>query len=79
MRLATFDKTAAVAIVLAVAFTAAMAATSWTWFPTPGEWGDIARIPKGLANYVAFLLPPVVLILWIFIRRRIVTGEARKE
>jgi len=69
MTIDTFDKIAWVSIISAFSFTA-IAATSWNWFPTPGEWGDIARIPKSIKNYIALLLPPSTILLLLLVRRR---------
>ena len=68
MTVGTFDKIAGVAIVFSIVFTI-IAATSWNWFPTPGDWGDIARIPKGIKNYIALLLPPTVILTTLLTRR----------
>jgi hypothetical protein len=68
MNVGTFDKIAGAAIIASIGFTV-FAATSWNWFPTPGEWGDIARIPKSIMNYMALLLPPAITLLYLLIRR----------
>jgi hypothetical protein len=38
--------------------------------PDPLEWGDIARTPKSIENYVALLLPPILIFIYLLIRRR---------
>ncbi len=78
MTAGTFDKLAWVAIILSFTYTA-IAATSWNWFPTPGDWGDIARIPKKLHNYIALLLPPTAILLSLVIKRRYFTKEDQKH
>lgn len=69
MRIEIFDKIAAVAITIGLIFSIIIAITSWDWFPTPGDWGDIAHIPKRMINYVALLLPPTIVLLYLLIRR----------
>lgn len=56
-------------IALSAAYSIVVASTSWDWFPTPGEWGDIARIPRSLKNYLALLLPPCTVLAYLVIRR----------
>ena len=68
MKIGTFDKIGIIVIGGSFGFTV-FAAMSWNWFPTPGDWGDIARIPKSIVNYLALLLPPVVTLLFLLIRR----------
>ena len=68
MTVGTFDKIAGAAIIFSIVF-AIIAATSWDWFPTPGEWGDIARIPNNTKNYIALLLVPTVTLVSMLIRR----------
>lgn len=74
MRTETIDRLGIAALVLSVAYTG-FAAMSWNWFPTPGDWGDIARIPKSMKNYVALLLPPVVTLVYLIVRRRIASSQ----
>jgi|GEM_PF-1730398 len=69
MHAETFDKIGGAAIIASIGYTV-FAATSWDWFPTPGDWGDIARIPKSTGNYIALLLPPVVTLIYLVGRRR---------
>jgi hypothetical protein len=69
MRIETFDKIAAAVIVISVIFSIIVAITSWNWFPTPGDWGDIAHIPKSIINYIALLLPPTIVLLYLITRR----------
>lgn len=75
MQVGTFDKIAGAVITLSIGYTI-FAATSWEWFPTPGDWGDIARIPKSTGNYVALLLPPVLTLVYLVVRRRCFEREA---
>ena len=69
MKVETFDKIAGLAIILAIVFTVVTSITSWSWFPTPGDWGDIAHIPKSITNYIALLLPPAVTLFYLLARR----------
>ena len=50
-------------------FTTIVAATSWNWFPTEGSWGHIAEIPPDTLNYIALLLPWVVILVYLLTRR----------
>lgn len=69
MKLETFDKTAVVAIILSIVFSLVIAITSWNWFPTPGDWGEIAHIPNSVINYIALLLPQVGILTYLLVRR----------
>jgi hypothetical protein len=69
MKVETFDKIAASAVISSAAFTVSIAVISWDWFPTPGDWGDIARIPGSIENYLALLLPPTLVLCWLLVRR----------
>jgi hypothetical protein len=69
MQVGTFDRIAGATIFISIGYTL-FAATSWDWFPTPGDWGHIARIPKGTKNYIALLLPPSITLLYLIVRRR---------
>jgi uncharacterized membrane protein YphA (DoxX/SURF4 family) len=69
MRIGTFDRIAAAAIIVSTVFSIIVAITSWEWFPTPGDWGDIAHIPNTMLNYTALLLPPMTVLLYLLIRR----------
>ena len=69
MKVETFDKLAGASILLSLLFTGYVGITSWNWFPTPGDWGDIAQIPKSITNYIALLLPPVTILTYLFVRR----------
>ena len=69
MKVETFDRIAGAAILMSIGYTV-FAAISWDWFPTPGDWGDIARIPKSTKNYIALLLPPTITLLYMIVRRR---------
>jgi len=69
MKIETWDKLAATVIIISLFFSVIVAMTSWNWFPTPGDWGDIAHIPNTMMNYLALLLPPVIILLYLLIRR----------
>ena len=69
MHIQIFDKISALVIVLSLLFSLSVAYTSWRWFPTPGDWGDIARIPSSMVNYAALLLPPTVTLACLLTRR----------
>ena len=69
MEIETFDKMVAVVIVICAVFSIIVAITSWNWFPNPGDWGDIANIPKSIINYIALLLPPTLVLLYLLTRR----------
>ena len=69
MKIVTFDRIAGSAVIVSIVFACIVAITSWEWFPTPGDWGDIARVPKSITNYMALLLPPVVILLCLLARR----------
>jgi hypothetical protein len=69
MRVEIFDKMSATVIIISVIFSIIVAITSWNWFPTPGEWGDIAHIPESTINYIALLLPPTIVLLYLLTRR----------
>jgi hypothetical protein len=69
MTVETFDKIAGSTITISIIFTVSIAITSWNWFPTPGEWGDIAQIPQSLKNYIALLLPPAITLAYLLVRR----------
>lgn len=69
MKESSFDKIGIVAIIMSIGYSV-FAAASWEWFPTPGDWGDIAHIPPSTRNYLALLLPPVTILIYLVIRRR---------
>jgi hypothetical protein len=69
MRIGTFDKIAAAAIIVSTVFSIIVTITSWEWFPTPGDWGDIAHIPNTMLNYTALLLRPMTILLYLLTRR----------
>jgi hypothetical protein len=69
MQTSTFDKIAWVTIIISIEFSI-YAAASWDWFPTHGQWGDIAHIPKSIKNYIALVLPAIVILMYLIIRRR---------
>jgi len=69
MKINTFDKISGVIILSSIAYTV-ITAISWDWFPTPGDWGEIAHIPKSMRNYLALLLPPMETLLYLVVRRR---------
>ena len=75
MTIGTFDKIAWAAIIMSILHTS-IAAISWNWFPTPGDWGDIARIPKSINNYIALLLPPSTILTCLIARRLYYKKEA---
>lgn len=56
MKLATFDRMCRVVLGIVLVFSAAVAFTSWDWFPTD-ESGDIASNPPNALNYAALLVP----------------------
>jgi hypothetical protein len=68
MNARSFDRVAWAAIILSLVYTVS-AATSWNWFPSPRDWGDIARIPASIQNYIALLLPPSTLLVCLVLRR----------
>lgn len=69
MKIEMYDKLGGSAVILSILFTFIVAITSWNWFPTPGEWGDIAHIPASMKNYIALLLPPTVTLSYLLVRR----------
>lgn len=69
MRARAFDRIAGTAFAASVLYAAVVAWTSWEWFPTPGDWGDIARLQRSWPSYLALLLPPLVLLAWLLVRR----------
>jgi len=69
MKKNSFDKICGAAIIGSIGYSV-FAAASWEWFPNPGDWGDIARIPPGTGNYLALLLPPVMVLIYLVIRRK---------
>ena len=69
MNVNTFDKVSAITISLSVVFSTVVAITSWNWFPTPGDWGEIAHIPNNIINYIALLLPPIIILSYLLVRR----------
>ena len=70
MKKNSLDKIVGAAIIVSIGYSA-FAATSWDWFPTPGDWGDIARIPPTTGNYLALLLPPVMVLIYLVVRRKL--------
>jgi len=69
MKIGTFDFVGSLLLVLIFGFSLGVAASSWEWFPTKGDWGDIAHIPPTLLNYIALLLPWSALLVFLLIRR----------
>ena len=69
MKLRTFDRIAGATVLASLLYAVVVAWTSWNWFPTPGDWGDIARIPRSWPSYLALLLPPATLLAWLLIGR----------
>jgi len=69
MTVRTFDR-AAIAVILADVFLSVLVAlSSWEWFPVPGNWGEIAHIPRTPLNYFALLSPWVILLAYLLTRR----------
>jgi TRAP-type C4-dicarboxylate transport system permease small subunit len=69
MKIGTFDFVGSLLLVLVFGFSLGVAVSSWEWFPTKGNWGDIAHIPPTLVNYISLLLPWSVLLVFLIIRR----------
>ena len=69
MTLRTYDRMAGILILIGLLFSATVAATSWKWFPSEGDWGHIADIPPNALNYVALLLPWCLVLSYLLIRR----------
>ena len=69
MRVDTFDKLSGLALSFTFGFFFGVALASWNWFPTEGDWGHIAEIPKNILNYIALLLPLIELLLYLVLRR----------
>jgi len=69
MRVETFDKLSGAAILFSFGFSSGVAAVAWNWFPVEEDWGQIAEIPNSALNYVALLLPLVLLLLYLLVRR----------
>lgn len=69
MTIVTFDRIGSLLLALVFGFSLGVAVSSWEWFPTKGDWGDIAHIPPTLLNYIALLLPWFVLLVFLLIRR----------
>jgi TRAP-type C4-dicarboxylate transport system permease small subunit len=69
MKIETYDRLSRVVILISLLFTIIVAATSWKWFPTEGDWGHIAEIPPNILNYTALLLPWVMILLYLLSRR----------
>ena len=69
MRIETYDKMSGILILIALIFSIIVAATSWKWFPIEGDWGHIADIPPNTLNYIALLLPWVLILLYLLTRR----------
>lgn len=69
MKIETYDRLSGVVIFISLVFTIIVAATSWKWFPTEGDWGHIAEIPPNIVNYAALLLPWLLILLYLLTRR----------
>ena len=69
MKIRTFDFVGSLLLALVFGFSLGVAVISWEWFPTKGDWGDIAQIPPTLLNYIALLLPWSALLVFLLIRR----------
>lgn len=69
MDIKRYDRISAVVLLVATIACAAIAITLWDWFPTPGNWNDIAHIPRTVVSCTALLLPPVLLLAYLLVRR----------
>jgi len=69
MTIGKFDRIGSLLLALAVGFSIGVAVSSWEWFPTKGDWGDIAHIPPTVINYIALLLPWCLMLVYLLIRR----------
>jgi len=66
---ANFDRAGGLLLAFTFGFSAGVALADWSWFPS-GDWGDVAHIPATPLNYVALLLPWVLLLIFLLLRRR---------
>ena len=69
MRVQTFDKLSGAVLSFTFGFSFGVAVASWNWFPMEEDWGHIAEIPKNALNYIALLLPLILLLLYLLLRR----------
>lgn len=69
MPLTTFDKWSGIALAAALGFSLGVAAAEWEWFPTTGDTRYIAVIPQTCLNYIALLLPWIMLLGYLLCRR----------
>jgi hypothetical protein len=69
MKVKSFDRIAGLILFFAFAFSFGVALSSWNWFPEEGDWGHIAQIPPTLINRLALLLPWILLLSYLVIRR----------
>jgi hypothetical protein len=69
MRVQTFDKLSVVVLSFTFGFAFGVALASWNWFPTEGDWGHIAEVPRNALNYTALLLPWILLLTYLLLRR----------
>jgi len=73
----TLDRLFILLLIVSCLFTISVAATQWRWFPTEGDWGYIAEIPPTVVNYIALLLPWVIALIYLLIRRIILKHPSR--
>jgi hypothetical protein len=69
MRVESFDKLSSVVLSFTFGFSFGVAVASWNWFPIEGDWDQIAEIPNNALNYIALLLPLILLLLYLLLRR----------
>jgi TRAP-type C4-dicarboxylate transport system permease small subunit len=69
MNIKTYDRLSGVVLLISFIFSTIVAATSWDWFPTEGDWGYIAEIPSNMLNYTALLLLWITMVLYLLARR----------
>jgi TRAP-type C4-dicarboxylate transport system permease small subunit len=69
MRVEIFDKLSAATISFVLGFSFGVAAASWNWFPTKGDWGHIAEIPPNFLSYVSLLAPWILSLVYLLLRR----------
>ncbi|MBU1043173.1 MAG: hypothetical protein KJ915_02090 [Candidatus Omnitrophica bacterium] len=67
-----YDKYGLLIIGSLFGFSVGVAISSWQWFPEKVWWHNpLVVIPLTMLNYVALLLPIIVLFTFIIIRRKI--------
>lgn len=69
MNINTYDRLSGIVILISLIFSITIAADSWKWFPTEGDWSHIAAIPPTTLNYIALLLPWVLILVYLLTRR----------